>query len=123
MLGLDKTLSASLLYRDFAKDYQSVYANAFAEGDTQNEKGIYMGLEYRPNHKLKIKGYLDNYQFPWLRFGVDAPSKGNDFLLQSDYKISRSIKMYARYKSETKEDGITESLAISGKRKIIFVFT
>ncbi len=117
MLGLDKTLSASLLYRDFAKDYQSIYANAFAEGDAQNEKGVYMGLEYRPNHKLKIKGYVDNYQFPWLRFGVDAPSKGNDFLLQSDYKISRSIKIYARYKSETKEDGITESSAISAKRK------
>jgi hypothetical protein len=122
MLGLDKTLSASLLYRDFAKDYQSVYANPFAEGDAQNEKGVYMGLEYRPNHKLKIKGYVDNYQFPWLRFGVDAPSKGNDFLLQSDYKISRTIKMYARYKSERKEDGITASSAIRAKRKDNFRF-
>ena len=77
MLGLDKTISASLLYRDYGKKYQSEYANAFGERSSQNEKGVYLGLEFTPNHKFKIKGYADNYEFPWLRFGVDAPTKGN----------------------------------------------
>ena len=122
MLGLDKTLSASLLYRDYAKDYQSEYANSFAERSSQNEKGLYFGLEFTPNHKLKIKGYADSYQFPWLRFGVDAPTKGNDYLLQADYKINRATKIYVRYKSETKEEQITESSLISGKRKENFRF-
>ncbi len=122
MLGLDKTISASLLYRDYAIDYQSEYANSFAERSSQNEKGLYFGLEFTPNHKFKIKGYADNYEFPWLRFGVDAPSKGNDYLLQADYKISRAIKMYVRFKSETKEDELPESTAISGKRKENFRF-
>jgi len=122
MLGLDKTLSASLLYRDYAKDYQSEYANSFAERSTQNEKGFYFGLEFTPNHKLKIKGYADNYEFPWLRFGVDAPTKGNDYLLQADYKINRGTKMYMRFKSETKEEQIAESSLIAGKRKDNFRF-
>ena len=122
MLGLDKSLSASLLYRDYAKDYQSEYANAFAERSSQNEKGVYFGLEFTPNHKFKIKGYADNYEFPWLRFGVDAPTKGNDYLLQADYKINRATKMYVRYKSETKEEQLSESLAIIGKRKDNFRF-
>jgi len=117
MMGLDKTISASLLYRDYSKDYQSEYANAFGERSSQNEKGLYFGLEFTPNHKFKIKGYADNYEFPWLRFGVDAPTKGNDYLLQADYKISRAIKMYVRYKSETKEEEFPESTEISGKRK------
>jgi len=30
MLGLDKTISAALLYRDYSKEYQGEYANAFA---------------------------------------------------------------------------------------------
>ena len=55
-------------------------------------------------NKFKIKEYADNYEFPWLRFGVDARTKVNDYLLQPDYKISRSIKMYVRFKSETKEE-------------------
>ena len=122
MMGLDKTISASLLYRNYKKTYQSEYANAFAERSSQNEKGFYFGLEFTPNHKLKIKGYADNYEFPWLRFGVDAPSRGNDYLLQADYKISRAIKMYIRYKSETKEEELSESNEISGKRKGNFRF-
>ena len=122
MLGLDKTISASLLYRDYGKKYQSEYANAFGERSSQNEKGVYFGLEFTPNHKFKIKGYADNYEFPWLRFGVDAPTKGNDYLLQADYKISRAIKMYVRFKSENKEVELPESTAISGKRKDNFRF-
>ena len=55
-------------------------------------------------------------------FGVDAPTKDNDYLLQADYKISRLIKMYVRFKSETKEEELPESSAISGKRKANFRF-
>ena len=122
MMGLDKTISASLLYRDYAKDYQSEYANAFAERSSQNEKGMYFGLEFTPNHKFKIKGYADHYEFPWLRFGVDAPTNGNDYLLQADYKISKVMSMYVRYKSETKEEELPESDQISGKIKNNFRF-
>ena len=58
LLGLDKTISASLLYRDYSKEYQREYANAFAERSSQNEKGVYFGLEFTPNHKYKIKGLI-----------------------------------------------------------------
>ncbi len=122
MLGLDKSLSASLLYRDYGKEYQSEYANSFAERSSQNEKGLYFGLEFTPNPKFKIKGYADNYEFPWLRYGVDAPTKGNDYLLQADYKINRATKMYVRFKTETKEEEMSESSLISNKRKDNFRF-
>ena len=122
MMGLDKTISASLLYRDYGKEYQSEYANAFRERSSRNEKGVYFGLEFTPNHKFKIKGYADNYEFPWLRFGVNAPSRGSDYLLQADYKISRAIKMYVRYKTETKGQDFSESYSISEKRKENFRF-
>ena len=117
MLGLDKTISASLLYRHYGKKYQSEYSNAFSERSSQNEKGVYFGLEFTPNHKFKIKGYADNYEFPWLRFGVNSPTRGNDYLMQIDYKINREIKMYVRFKSETKEEELPSSNKISEKRK------
>ncbi len=117
MIGLDKTLSASLLHRNYATNYQNEHANSFSEKNTRNETGFYFALEFTPNHKFKIKGYADNYQFPWLRFGIDAPTKGNDYLLQSDYKINRTIKIYARYKSETIEEQIPEYSSITNKRK------
>lgn len=122
MIGLDKTISASLLYRKYSKDYQSEYANGFSERETQNEEGIYLGLEFTPNHKFKIKAYADNYEFPWLRYGVNAPSKGNDYLLQANYRINRATKMYIRYKSEEKGEQLENTLSIENKRKDNFRF-
>ena len=122
MLGLDKTMSASLLYRDYQKNYQSQYSNAFSERSSQNEKGIYFGLEITPNHKFKIRGYVDRYEFPWLRFGVNSPSIGNDYLMQADYRIRRGIKMYIRYKLENKEDQVSISNEIKNEIKNSFRF-
>nr|ADI17789.1 hypothetical protein [uncultured Sphingobacteriales bacterium HF0130_33B19] len=122
MMGLDKTMSASLLYRDYQKDYQSQYSNAFSERSSQNEKGIYLGLEFTPNHKFKIRGYIDHYEFPWLRFGVNSPSRGNDYLVQTDYRIRRGIKMYIRYKSEKKEAQLPASNEIKDEIKNNFRF-
>lgn len=122
MMGLDKTMSTSLLYRDYQKDYQSQYSNAFSERSSQNEKGIYFGLEFTPNHKFKIRGYIDHYEFPWLRFGINSPSRGNDYLIQTDYRIRRGIKMYVRYKSENQEKQLSTSNAIKNEIKNNFRF-
>ena len=117
MLGLDKTISASLLYRDYNRNYQSEYANGFAERNTQNERGVYLGLEFTPSHKFKIKTYADHYDFPWLRYGINAPTKGNDYLLQVEYKINRKTRIYTRYKREQQENQMVLSTGITNKTK------
>ena len=95
---------------------------AFGERSSQNEKGVYFGLEFTPNHKFKIKGYADNYELPWLRFGVDSPAKDNDYLLQADYKISRAIKMYIRLNQRLRKKNLLNLLKLVEKEKVMFVF-
>ena len=47
--------------------------------------------------------------FPWLKYGVDAPSAGKDFFVQATYSPSKYLEVYARYKNETKTGNITGS--------------
>ncbi len=120
LMQLAPQLSGAVLYRNYSKDYQTAYGNAFAEGSrVQNEKGFYMGIEMHPIKKFKISAYYDFFKFPWLKQQASAPSKGNGFLVQVDYVPARTISMYARLKKEIKQEnggfeevGITELIDI-----------
>jgi DNA uptake protein ComE-like DNA-binding protein len=104
LAGLDKRLDGILLYRNYQANYQSLQANAFAEGSSpSNESGIFGGLSAKPFSGWQISGYTDLFTFPWLRFGVDAPSKGHDYLLQATYKPTKAIELYWRINFKTKQ--------------------
>ncbi len=97
------TLSFSLIHRYYQQAYFSHYSNSFAENTRiSNENGIYYGLEYHPVRKLKITAYADAYQFPWLKYGVDAPSQGNEYFIQANYILNRNVEMYFKWRSESK---------------------
>jgi len=103
LIAIDPKADVTLLYRNIEKNYASLYSNAFTEGVYPvNEKGFYSGISIRPTPQWRIDGYADIYQFPWIRYRVDAPSGGKDYLLQLTYKPVRGIELYTRFKSETK---------------------
>lgn len=96
-------LSFSLLHRYYQRDYQAYYSNSFSENSRiSNEQGLFYGLEFHPFRKLKISAYADSYQFPWLKFIVDAPSGGNEYFVQTSFLASKSVEMYFRWRNETK---------------------
>jgi hypothetical protein len=50
----------------------------------------------------ELSGYWDYFTFPWLKYGVDAPSSGNDILVQLSYHLNENMQMSARYKWKEK---------------------
>ncbi|NOX46243.1 MAG: helix-hairpin-helix domain-containing protein [Chlorobi bacterium] len=97
-------LLLTLLYRNYSKDFQNIFSNAFSEASrNQNEQGFYTGLGIKLSGKWSMTAYLDNFSFPWLRFGVDSPSKGNEFLVQLNYNMSRKVLMYFRLRQKNKQ--------------------
>lgn len=103
MLSVGNNVDMSFLYRDIAPGYQTINANAFTESAfPSNERGLYMGISLRPVAAWRIDAYADFYRFPWLRFRVDAPSNGADFLLQATYKPNKELELYTRFRWETK---------------------
>ncbi len=104
-----------LLHRYYAKNYQSQFAASFSEGSTvQNESGYYVGMTLNPFKYWKISASADFFNFPWLKYGVDAPSSGNEALLRIDYTPKSKINMNLRYKRKEKE----KNMAIPGKHSV-----
>jgi hypothetical protein len=106
--SLDPKVDASLVYRNIAKTYQTFFGNAFTESTLPtNEKGLYTGLSIKPAYFLKINAYADVFSFPWLRYRVDAPSTGTEYLLQLTYTPNKKTEFYARLRNENKAINIS----------------
>ena len=86
-----------------------------------NEKGLYTGISIRPADVWRIDAYADFYKFPWLKYLVNAPSVGADYLLQISYKPNKELDMYVRYRTENKSKnynaGDIAITSITGKPK------
>lgn len=84
----DALFGLSLLYRNYDKDYQNLFSNAFAESSKNaNEKGLYLGMFAILNSTLTFSAYADYYQFDWLKYRVDAPSVGVEYMAQLFFDI------------------------------------
>jgi hypothetical protein len=85
-------LQFSSLYRNYQTYYQAVYSNAFGENSsTANEQGLYLGVSILPHRSWKISAFFDSYSFPWLRYGIDSPSSGWDYLVQANYTPNKNF--------------------------------
>jgi hypothetical protein len=103
IIALDSKATLSILYRNYQKGYQTFYNNGFAEGsNTQNEKGIYFGLRTKVASSWTMNTYMDIFKFPWLRYQVDAPSYGYEFLNQLTYRPNKKMEFYTRFRQQSK---------------------
>lgn len=104
VVNLNDQLSFSLLFRHFDKNYQSLWANTFAEGSNiSNESGLYFGTKILPVKFVTISAYSDLYKSPWINYTTAAPSTGWDALMQVNVALSGKVDFYVRYKTEEKE--------------------
>lgn len=104
LMALDPRFSMSIIFRHYDKKYQSQYASGFGEGsNTANETGLYVGINSQLSQKWLLTGFVDFYKKPWLSYQVDAPSNGVDYLAQLQYKPSRALEIYVRYRHRIKE--------------------
>lgn len=104
IVSLDKKVDMSVVHRYYSKNFQTIYANAFAERSRpQNEHGLYLGITVKPIQYLQLDGFFDLYMHPWLKYLVDAPSWGNENYFQATVKPNKRSEIYVRYRFETKK--------------------
>ncbi len=104
LIGLDRKTSIALSYRNFTREYQNLNANAFGETTSvNNESGLYLGLELLPFREWKVNAYVDIFEHPWLRFNIDAPSTGFEYLARVTYTKKRRSELYAQFRLERKQ--------------------
>jgi hypothetical protein len=102
--SLTPALDIAMIYRNYQRNFHSFYSNAFAEStQAQNERGIYWGAKYRFNKQYELSGYMDMFEFPWLRFQRYRPTVGYETLLRFHYQPSRSVAAFIQVRQEVKE--------------------
>lgn len=96
-------LDISFLFRKFDRNYYSFYSNALSENSTpQNETGFYSGWKYTINKVYSLSGYVDFFQFPWLRFRSYSPSVGTEWMLRFNMRPSKSTFFFIQLREESK---------------------
>lgn len=109
LASLSPTIDFSFLYRNFARNFHSMYARAFAENYRPiNEEGLYWGIKIKPNKTWTIAAYYDLFQFPWLKYRTDSPSEGSESLARLTWQPSKILVIYGQVRYLNKQRNFTE---------------
>lgn len=105
ILSLSNQVSIAMLYRGYARNYHSFFNQGISESTgAVNEKGFYSGLTVKFSSKFELITYADFFRFPWLKFRVDAPSKGYELFAQLSYNMNKMFKVTTRFKHQLKAE-------------------
>ena len=101
--NLSNKVELAMLYCDYARNFHTFYGGAFGEATRNiNERGFYTGVKIKPLPRWEITAYYDRFRFPWLRYRVDAPSSGDEYLVRLLFKPTRQSTLYAQLRTESK---------------------
>ena len=110
LFSLDSRASFSILYRNYQRGYQTLYNTGFSEGsNTQNESGIYAGLKMKLSPTWTVNSYVDLFKFPWMKYQVDSPSTGHEFMFQPSYKPNKQLEIYVRFREQLRQKNSRDS--------------
>jgi hypothetical protein len=114
IISIDSKASVSILYRNYGKNYQTFYNNGFAEStNTQNEEGVYIGLKNKLSSAWMMNTYIDIFKSKWLRYQVNAPSSGYEFLSQLSYKPNKIMEVYGRFRQQLRQRNSRDDFAVT----------
>ncbi len=114
LISVDPRVDLSLLHRNIDKAYQAINGNAFTENTLpNNENGFYTGITIRPTNAWRLDIYGDIYKFPWMKYLVDAPSGGRDYMAQVTYMPNKQVEMYTRYRNESKQGNQADNATVT----------
>jgi hypothetical protein len=102
--ALHPSVALSVFYRNYGIDYQNLYSNAIGESsNNQNESGLYAGILVYLHSNWTFRGYADVFSSPWLKYRVNFPSHGQEYMAQLEYHPGYRLDMYLRYRTKQKQ--------------------
>ena len=93
----------TILYRNYAKNYQCLYSNAFASGsNTRNEKGWYFSSTLSLAANWKFITSIDFHKSDWFKNTAYSPSHGYEFDSQLNYTPNQNTILFIEYRNKSK---------------------
>ena len=101
----------NILYRNYAKDYQCLYSNAYANGSgTRNEKGFYLSSTISIASNWKFITNFDCHKSDWFKSTSYSPSHGYEFDAQLNYQPDKNTLLFIEYRNKEKSRNTSNSV-------------
>ena len=111
------SFSAVALYRFYSYRYTGLYSHAFNDrGHTQNESGVYVGINWTPLGTLTLQAYADYNHSPWARYQISQSSDAADLMLQADWQKG-DWSVQGRYRLHLREKDNEDKTALMTDRE------
>lgn len=110
LVSLNPKVDLAVLQRYFPRNFHQIDSRPFSDRRiTENESGVYVGLHVRPAKGWTVSGFYDAWKHPWLRFGIDAPSQGQEWRTRLMYEVRRKWSAYFEVRKKTREENMAEN--------------
>ena len=97
-------ISWLITHRYYDRRYHAFYGNAFGQNsNVQNEQGVYIGMQLFPASDWKLSMYADLFSSPWLKYGMNTPSSGKEYMAEATYTPRNAWSVSFRYQHKEKE--------------------
>jgi len=108
-----------VVFRDYARNFCNRHNYGFARDPdaTQNETGILLGFQYKPDTRTQLKAYVDRWANPWRRYYEKMPPRSEEFWSQAEHQIGDRLLVTVRLAVKTKE--VDEASMDGGSQNII----
>ncbi len=101
-----KSISCLFSYRNYAPSTFNRFSNPFGEySGGNNEKGFFIGLNWKILKNLLLIAYKDTYEIPFSE-AYSFKKVGSEYFLQLGSSIFKKIDIYFRYHNKNFEDKI-----------------
>jgi hypothetical protein len=100
--------SLSLSQRSISMYYKAPMAGPMTEsGSFQGEEGYYCGIRWELPSQIIVSSYMDYYRFHWLKFRIDAPASGFDWLghLEKNFGQDSNLRLKFRHREKPANEG------------------
>lgn len=112
LFNISNTVQVSLVGRSYAREFNSRYTAGLSEGGNSNEHGIYLGTSLLPTKGWRLSAYIDLFRFPWMRYGIYAPSSGRDLLLLSEHTLTPRVSAQLRLRHKQRAANIAGAVSM-----------
>lgn len=93
----------NILYRNYAKDYQCLYSNAYSTGsNTRNEEGWLLSSCISIAANWEYVTSIDFHKSDWFKNTAHSPSNGYDFDSQLNYQPNNNTLFFIEYRNRKK---------------------
>ena len=111
MTSISRSLSAVVLYRNYAKDHHTFYSQGLGAGAAaSNEKGWYAGIHFSKGTRWDLSVYADMFHFPWAKFRIDSASNGADLMGTLNYRPRKNLKLMLKLNLRLSEQNLSSGL-------------